>query len=129
MLESLKRHLLRVGLLLNPGKTKVLTSVASPPAHLHLESGQEVEILGPTQTHRWLGRLLSAGPQSSVEDTQARLRAAAVAFGKHKRTLTCRQLPLRMRFRLFASTVVPAVAYGAGARCFSAEELRKLDAA
>lgn len=56
------------------------------------------------------------------------LRSHTAVRLRDRRSLTCKQLPLRLRVQLFEATVVPAVLYGAGTRSYSREELRKFDA-
>ena len=71
----------QVGLVLNAGKTKILTTQSQHPAELVSPGGIVVEILERDRAHRWLGCKISTYTDGSHGlDLEHHLQAASRAF-------------------------------------------------
>ena len=73
MLDALVACLEQVGLKLNASKTKVLTTQAQPPSTLTTPAGLELEVLEPTNSHKWIGWLPLINSQHGQSTTRNKL--------------------------------------------------------
>ena len=58
LLDELVTCLAEVGLHLNVGKTKILTTQSQSPSEVPLRHGQVIEVFDRGSTHKWLGCML-----------------------------------------------------------------------
>ena len=78
LLDELVTCLAEVGLHLNVGKTKILTTQSQRPSEVPLRNGQVIEVLDRASTHKWLGCMLcTAGTGSHAPDLAHHLQAAS----------------------------------------------------
>ena len=120
MIKDLKTEAKKFGLILHPGKTKVLTNSAGKrPDYIDCD-GQVVEILKEGGAERYLGRKLTVDDYHGTEMSH-RIEAGWKAFFKFKDTLCNRQLALNMRIKLFGSVVTPCTLYACGAWTMTVE--------
>jgi len=129
MLDALVVELATAGLVLNPGKTMVLTTVAGPPPQLQTPAGLTLRVLPPEEAHKWLGRKLCFSPEHrTMEETTMRIRAGMGAFWARSSLFCHRGAPVSLRMRLFHATVTQIVCYAAGTKALPTAEARALDA-
>ena len=118
----------QVGLKLNASKTKVLTTQAQPPSTLTTPAGLELEVLEPTNSHKWLGCLLStANTGNRQQDMNYRLQNASRAFQANRWILCDKNVSIALRLKFFDAMVTSVVCFAAGHRKVYVGELRKLD--
>ena len=128
MLDALVACLEQVGLKLNASKTKVLTTQAQPPSTLTTPAGLELEVLEPTNSHKWLGCLLStANTGNRQQDMNYRLQNASRAFQANRWILCDKNVSIALRLKFFDAMVTSVVCFAAGHRKVYVGELRKLD--
>ena len=81
LLDALVKHLDRVGLLLNPDKTVVITNEAQPPQTLTTTAGVILRVLLCDVGQKWLGSMLtSRGSKLQDVDVQYHLQQASKVF-------------------------------------------------
>ena len=128
MLDALVACLEQVGLKLNASKTKVLTTQAQPPSTLTTPAGLELEVLEPTNSHKWLGCPLStANTGNRQQEMNYRLQNASRAFQANRWILCDKNVSLALRLKFFDAMVTSVVCFAAGHRKVYVGELRKLD--
>ncbi|CAE7931485.1 XI-F, partial [Symbiodinium necroappetens] len=113
MLEVLSEELLKVGLQLNPQKTKILTTTElASPMYLDVH-GDMISVLHGKDQHPYLGRLLCGHlrERAAVEYSH-RIRVAWHKFHLHRQSLLNKHVSLKNRLKLFQAVVTPAVLYG-----------------
>ena len=85
LLDELVTCLAEVGLHLNVGKTKILTTQSQSPSEVPLRNGQVNEVLDRGSTHKWLGCMLcTASTGNHAPDLAHHLPAASKAFFAHQ---------------------------------------------
>ena len=113
MIKDLKAESKKFGLILHPGKAKILTNTQGRrPGSIDCK-GQPVEILAEGSAERYLGRQLAVEDYHGTELSH-RLQSGWKTFFKYKDTLCNRQLALKLRIKLFESVVTPCILYACG---------------
>jgi len=115
MLQALVTELEKVGLELNASKSKVMHNFPTDIASL-VVAGTALEVLPPDKAEKYLGRklVLHADHRTSHEVSN-RISCAWGAFAKYRSTLTCKQIPIALRMKLFDATVTPCALHGISA--------------
>ena len=120
LLDELVTCLAEVGLHLNVGKTKILTTQSQRPSEVPLRNGQVIEVLDRASTHKWLGCMLcTAGTGSHAPDLAHHLQAASKTFFAHRPFLVNRNVPMRDRLtvsNILNAMVTPVACCGAAHR-------------
>ena len=112
---------------MNGTKSKTITNDA--PEYDWVDIGGEmVDILKPSETHRYLGRHLPGelSNRANVE-INSRMKAAWFKFGKLSRTLTNRCILVKLRLKLFDAIISPTILFGLVALPMHGSNLEKLD--
>ena len=107
MMEMLVEELGAVGLQLNAGKTKILTTICDQkvPAYIDV-CGELVETLLGESCHKYLGRKLCGNLASSVSvEVAHRVQVAWRKFSQHRSTLVNKNVSLALRMKLFDALV------------------------
>ena len=92
LLVALVNHLDRVGLLLNPEKTIVITNEAQPPQTITSTAGVILRVLPRDAGQKWLGSMLtSRGSKSQDVDLQYHLQQSSKVFHMNRSVDTARQ--------------------------------------
>ena len=100
LLDELVTCLAEVGLHLNVGKTKILTTQSQSPNEVPLRNGQVIEVLHRGSTHKWLGCMLcTASTGNHAPDLAHHLQAASKAFFAHRPFLVNKNVAMRDRFK------------------------------
>ena len=85
LLDELVTCLAEVGLHLNVGKTKILTTQSQCPSEVPLRNGQVIEVPDRGSTHKWLGCMpCTASTGNHAPDLAHHLQAASQAFFAHR---------------------------------------------
>ena len=116
MLDCLVEELSRAGLSVNARKTKILTTdvnVAADEAPLFIDAGGGmVEVVKHAGTHMYLGRLLSGDLRMRGKcNLEHRMKCAWLKYHQFADTMQNRNIPIKLRLRLFDSVVTPSVLY------------------
>ena len=131
MLEELRQAVGEVGLEFHMGKTKVLKN-AQGRKQSHATSvnigGEQVGILAPTESTKYLGRALSLNDYQDRE-IKHRIAAGWAKFTTYKTELCDRKIPLDRRLKLFEAVVTPTVLYASGCWTMTAERENRLKVA
>ena len=128
MLQLLHDELRRVGLEMHESKTKVLTSVHVSQNTLSVR-GLSVEILPVDASHKYLGKLLCLDATSRLDTAfNHRLGVAWGKFNSLRRWLVNRHIPMKLRLKLFESTVQPTALFGLVALPLGSRNLERLAA-
>lgn len=128
MLEVLSEELLKVGLQLNPQKTKILTTTElASPMYLDVH-GDMISVLHGKDQHPYLGRLLCGHlrERAAVEYSH-RIRVAWHKFHLHRQSLLNKHVSLKNRLKLFQAVVTPAVLYGLSTLPLTDKQFADLD--
>ena len=72
-----------------------------------------IEIIGDEGETEYLGRVLNMTNMHEAE-MKSRTTRAWAKFAKHKAELTCKDIPINLRLKLFDAVVTPTMLYGAG---------------
>ena len=130
LLDELVTCLAEVGLHLNVGKTKILTTQSQRPNEVPLRNGRVIEVLDRGSTHKWLGCMLctagywqsrprfrtsSSGCVENVFCTQTFFWSTGVMF------------LMRDRFKYFDAMVTPVARFGAAHRKVYKQDLCRMD--
>ena len=83
LLDALVKLLDRVGLLLNPRKTMVITNEAQPPQTIATTAGVILKVLPRDAGPKWLGSMLTSRG-SKLEELQYHLQQASKVFHMHR---------------------------------------------
>jgi len=113
MLADVATQAAKVGLELHPEKTKIMHNnigYGSKVCKTEIE-GMSIEVLGNTASAMYLGRALSLSDTHDVE-LKHRMKKAWAKFWIWKQELTDRDVPLRLRLKLFQSVITPTALYG-----------------
>ena len=128
LLDELVTCLPEVGLHLNVGKTKILTTHSQSPSEVPLRNGPVIEVLERGSTHKWLGCMLcTASTGNHAPDLAHHLQAASKAFFAHGSFLVNKNVPMRNRFKYFDAMVTPAACFGAAHRKVCKQDLCRMD--
>ena len=127
MVEMLIEELASIGLHVNGKKTTIMTNVS--PSYNYLDiSGEVVTVLGNNETHRYLGRLLCGDlSDRAATEIKNRLQNSLYKFSQHSRTLTNRNLSIKLRLKLFDSVITPSILFGLAALPVTQAHLDKVD--
>ena len=121
-------ELASIGLHVNGKKTKIMTNV-SPSYNYFDISGELVTVLGNNETHRYLGRLLCGDlSDRAATEIKNRLQNSWYKFSQHSRTLTNRNISIKLRLKLFDSVITPSILFGLAALPVTQAYLDKVDA-
>ena len=126
LLDSLVRHLATAGLVLNTSKTLALTTEAQPPSFIQVGDSHMIKVLGYSESHKWLGCMLSASPGLD-SDVEYHLQQAAKAFQKHRWMLQCKDCSIKHRLRYFEAVVSSTACFAAEHRPLYRKHLEKYD--
>ena len=133
MMEMLVEELGAVGLQLNAGKTKILTTICDQkvPAYIDV-CGELVETLGGESCHKYLGRKLCGNLASRVSVEFAhKLQVAWRKFSRHRSTLVNKNASLALRMKLFDklfdALVSPTILFGLSTLPLTKMHVQKLD--
>ena len=113
LLDELVTCLAEVGLHLNVGKTKILTTQSQSPSEVPLRHGQVIEVFDRGSTHKWLGCML-----------------CTASTGNHvckQFFLVNRNVTMRDRFKYFDAMVTPVACFGAAHRKVYKQDLCRMD--
>ena len=128
MLQLLHDELRRVGLEMHESKTTVLTSTHVSQNTLSVP-GLSIEILPVHASHKCLGKLLCLDATSRIDTTfNHRLGVAWGKFNSLRRWLVNRHIPMKLRLKLFESTVQPTALFGLAAMPLGTRNLERLAA-
>ena len=128
MTEILQEELARVGLQLNSSKTKALTLEMSDSPRFLDVYGEFVQVLGPCDFHKYLGRKLSGDvKERSKLELSHRVQIAWMRFHKHRDILLDRNINIRSRLKFFNSVISTTVLYGLPACALTAQQVESLD--
>ena len=132
MYEALVEELSRAGLSINGGKTKVLTTVEEifeDRAPLLVEAaGSLLEVVKCNGSHKYLGRMFSGDLRKRGQcNLEHRLSCAWMKFHHLAATLVNRNIPVRLRLRLFDTVVTPVALYSLSTTPLTATQLEKHD--
>ena len=132
MLSRLKQELRMVGLSVNSGKTKILTTESQhicDERPLFIECDDSfVEVVPEGKVHKYLGRAWPGNLQKRGQCNLAhRLSCGWMQFHQKKGTLMNRKIPLNLRLQLFDSVVSPAVLYSLASTPLTETQLKALD--
>ena len=128
LLDELVTCLAEVGLHLNVGKTKILTTQSQSPSEVPLRNGQVIEVLDRGSTHKWLGCMLcTASAGNHAPDLAHHLQAASKAFFAHRPFLVNRNVTMRDYFKYFDAMVTPVACFGAAHRKVYKQDLCRMD--
>ena len=112
MIAHLRDESARYGLRMHLGKTKILSNIPPEERPESLKVGAtSIEVLKEGAAERYLGRKLTLDHYHATELAN-RISAGWAAFTKHKVALCDQKCHLRLRLKLFESTVTPVVLYG-----------------
>ena len=120
------RHLETAGLVLNTSKTVALTTEAQPPSFIQIGDSHMIKVLGYSESHKWLGCMLSASPGLN-SDVEYHLQQAAKAFQKHRWMLQCKDCSIKHRLRYFEAVVSSTACFAAEHRPLYKKHLEKYD--
>ena len=96
----------KLGLIIHPGKTKILSN-RSPNNRKEIETDNiKVEILTREESTTYLGQMIIFQQQETTE-IRNRIRAAWATFRKYRQELTSKSYMPRHRLRLFDAEVSP----------------------
>ena len=100
LLDTLVKHLDRVGLLLNTDKTVVITNEAQPPQTFATTAGLILRVLPRDAGQKWLGSMLtSRGSKLQDVDVQYHLQQASKVFHMNRWILQDRNVSIVKRLR------------------------------
>ena len=128
MMNEFKKATEKVGLRIHPDKTKILInqSTINSNTKRYIKIGEmSIEILAKSESMKYLGQRISFHQQETLE-IKCRIRAAWATFHKHRQELTSKKYMLKLRLRLFDSTVSPTLCYAAGTWTPSREHERMI---
>ena len=129
MLSMLVSILKDYGLEVNMGKTMILTTHSPPVSKTFAEvDAGFVEILSCQGVHKYLGRAFSGDLRNRGRSAmEHRLRCGWAKFKALQSTLTDKNVPLKLRLKMFDTVVTPTVLYGLGTAPLSVAQRPKLE--
>ena len=133
MMEKLVSELCVAGLSVNGAKTKIITTdnaAACSNVPLYVDvAGCMVEVLQQQATHKYLGRLFSGDLTKRGETNLChRLQCGWMKYSQLRQTLQNKNIPIRLRFKLFDATVTPTVLYSLSSTPLTSGQVGRLDA-
>ena len=127
MVELLIEEFAKFGLELNSSKTKIITNEVVSYQFVDI-AGSMVEVLGSNDEHRFLGRYLSGNLDNRAHvEVQHRIQVAWMKFSQHSKTLCNKNISIKLRMRLFESTVSPSLLFGLAILPLHASSMEKLN--
>ena len=119
----------KVGLNLHPEKTKILHNDKGYGRHVRIAKvgDLDIEVLEATASTMYLGRLLSLTDPHEVE-LQHRIKKGWAKFAVYREELTNKNVPLKLRMRLFNAVVTPSILYGCSSWVLTVLKEKKLQA-
>ena len=115
MVSHLAKVARKYGRTFNYEKTKLLdVHGISTNAATVLIDGTAVDVLGPLQSEKYLGRKICCGSYHETE-IQNRIAAGWASFMKYKKELCSKHGSFRLKAKLFESVVTTRVMYGCAA--------------
>ena len=117
----------QVGLVLNAGKTNILTTQSQHPAELVSRGGIVVEILERDRAHKWFGCMISThtdGSHGLIWNTTSKLHPG---FFTQTDQFYLTSVSIAQRLAYFDATVTPVACFASGHRKIYKQDLRKLD--
>ena len=128
MIAHLRGEAAEYGLKMHLGKTKILSNIPPEERPESLKVGTtSIEVLKEGVAERYHGRKLTLDNYQATELAN-RISAGWASFTKHKVALCDQKCHLRLRMKLFESTVTPAVLYGSSCWTMWADTERLLPA-
>jgi len=128
MTEILQEELLKVGLQLNPEKSRALTTELSETPLFMEVSSAFVEVLGANVAHKYLGRKVTGNlKQRNQVELDHRIQIAWMRFHKHRDVLLDRNVNIHSRLRFFESVITPTLLYGLHACALTSKQMESLD--
>jgi hypothetical protein len=122
MLDELVEALCKADLKVKGNKIGILKGKWAPFEVFRVNG----ELVNTDDTLSCLGTVLQHDGGSSSHITNRCLKTWG-AFQRHRQTLMCKHVPLRLRLRYWAGLVSPVLTWGMSAFPLSAESLRRLD--
>ena len=116
MLEILSAELVGVGLSINGSKTKILTtdlnaSSSENPLYVDI-AGSMVEVLRRGTVHKYLGKAFCGNLRNRGQcNLSHRMQCAWWKFHELRTTLENKNIPLKLRLKLFDAVVSPTILY------------------
>ena len=124
LLDALVKQLDRVGLLVNPAKTMVITNEAPPPQTITTTAGVNLKVLPRDGGLKWLSSMLtSCGSKLHDVDLQYHLQQASKIFHMNRWILQDRNVSLTKRLRYFESVASLVACFAGGHRNRQLERL------
>ena len=129
MVDLLKEALAKFGLEMNMSKTKMLsTTVSKEDATLIETDSGFIELVAASQVLKYLGRAFSGNlrnrGQAAVDH---RISCAWCKFRTLHRSLVDKRVNVKLRLRLFASTVTPTLVYSMDTTPLTEKQLKQVD--
>ena len=121
--NSLTKHAAEVGLGINIGKTKSLTTDKSNPTMNIIINGTKLE---QVINFDYLGFRISATGKSDAAITH-RIAMGWVAFNKNKHLLTSKRIPQPAKTKIYETYVLPVLLYGLECASWTQISLKKLE--
>ena len=87
----------------------------------------DIEVLEATASTMYLGRLLSLTDPHEVE-LQHRIKKGWAKFAVYREELTNKNVPLKLRMRLFNAVATPTILYGCCSWVLTTSKEKKLQA-
>ena len=128
MATALKEELAKVGISLNAGKTKVLTTSDDNNVEPLDLGGQPVEILTGDMAHKYLGRKLCGNLRAmSSYEVGHRIQIAWMRFHQHRDILTNKHLSRYSRIKFFDAVITPTILFGLSSCAMTRARMCSLD--
>ena len=126
MLQDFANQVLKMGLKIHLGKTKVLANVfAGESLRAIRVNGVTIQVASIMDYEKYLGKCLCLGEFHATEVEQ-RLRCGWAAFMKFRKELTGKLVGINLKIRLFQAVVTSTVLYGSCSWTLTAELAKKL---
>ena len=132
MLEILSAELVGVGLSINGSKTKILTTdlnASSSENPLYVDvAGSMVEILRRGTVHKYLGKVFCGNLRNRGQcNLSHRMQCAWWKFHQLRTTLENKNIPLKLRLKLFDAVVSPTILYSLSTTPLTSAQVEKMD--
>ena len=129
MVDLLKEALSHFGLEMNMSKTKILSTAVSKKDTTLIETASGfVELVAASQVLKYLGRAFSGNlrnrGQAAVDH---RISCAWCKFQTLQKSLVDKRVNVKLRLRLFASTVTPTLLYSMDTTPLTKKQLKQVD--
>jgi len=130
MLEILVLELEEIGLILNPNKTKMLTTELHDHDFVFLQNGSKIDVIRDHASHKWLGKAICFTKGSlHCHAIDSRIAAATRAFYAKKHILCAKHIPIGARLRYFNSTISQIACFARSSTTLTRQDSHKLDVA